>query len=840
MTNHLSNNNYSRAFLEIEKKWQKIWNEQKVFRATHESSMPKYYVLEMLPYPSGKIHAGHLRNYSIGDVIARFMRAKGFNVLHPMGWDAFGLPAENAAIKNGQHPAQWTYDNIVVMRRQIMALGFSYDWSKELATCDPEYYVHEQKFFLELYERGIAYQKESPVNWDPVDQTVLANEQVVNGRGWRSGALVEKKYLKQWFLKITNYADELLRELDKLPRWPEHIKLMQQKWIGASDGLLIYFPFQNSQIEVFSTKPETLFGAAFVALAHNHPVLQQLTLSPQVQSFIEECRANELRGFDADFDQHDKQQFEQKGVYLGYDVTHPLDKERKLPLLVANFVLMDYASGAVFGCPAHDARDEGLANYLKIPFKPVIDNETMINSEFLDGMRCQQARTHIADVMIQQGSAKAKTYYKLRDWGVSRQRYWGCPIPIIYCKDCNVVPAQLPVVLPSDVKFDGTGNPLDHHPTWKHVACPECGKDSVRETDTLDTFFESSWYFTRYCDPNSINVVNREANKYWLGVDQYIGGVEHAILHLLYARFFTKLMQEEGYLDVREPFSGLLTQGMVLHPIYQDADGEFLFPEEVVKKGDKFYHATTGKEVFSGGIEKMSKSKKNLVDLDSLLANYGADVSRLFILSDNPPEKEMHWCNAGLDSCAKFIQKLTLFASSFSETDLQSARSQSIPKHKIAVAAHRLVKEIGEEIQSHKLNRAIAKCRQFFNALLEAQQQGVDKSILLFGYERLTRVLNPFIPHITEELWCSLGNDRMLALSSWPEYNQELLSEDGYNMALQINGKLRATHYFMNDDEEELIKAKAMELLAKHLVEGRVQRVIIVPKKIVNVVLSSE
>ncbi|WP_375326335.1 leucine--tRNA ligase [Candidatus Tisiphia endosymbiont of Nemotelus uliginosus] len=845
----------------IDQKWQKIWHEEKAFTTINDSTKPKYYVLEMLPYPSGKIHVGHLRNYSIGDCTARFMKAQGYNVLHPMGWDAFGLPAENAAINNNSHPKEWTYRNIDTMRKQLQSIGFSYDWSREVNTCDPAYYQHEQKFFLELYERGLAYQKESLVNWDPVDQTVLANEQVIDGRGWRSGAIIEKRYLKQWFLKITNYAEELLNEIPKLTNWPESVKSMQEKWIGKSEGSNFNWSIKDSNhiIEVFSTRPETIFGASFIAIAYNHPIIEQLVdKNIQILSFIQQC-AN-LHSSVA------VEKAEKDGVVTNLSVTHPFNPSITLPVIIANFVLMEYGTGAVFGCPAHDERDYELAIKLQLPIKPVVSPQnielrvgmtnlgasllpytgdgTMINSDFLNDLDIHEARTRVIKEFEARNIGKRIINYRLKDWGVSRQRFWGCPIPIIYCSVCGIVPvpiANLPVTLPDNIKFDGHGNPLDLHPTWKHTNCPKCQKAAFRETDTLDTFFESSWYFTRYCDNSAPNITNKNSCDYWLPVDQYIGGVEHAVMHLLYARFFTKVMNEQGYLSVREPFTSLLTQGMVLHATYKDADNNWLYPDEVEKQSDKLVNKHTGQHVFQGRVEKMSKSKKNVVDLETILANHCADAVRLFVLSDSPPEKDFEWSATGLEGCTRFLSKLANMAAMLINHDQPVTLLSEINSSKLLKLTHYTVKYVTEEIREFKLNKAIARLRELFNALSGEFSKETKRDInsVKEGFAILIRLFNPFIPHITEEIWQKLGNEERLYQIAWPSFNKQFLEEESYIMAIQINGKLRATHEFHNVTTEDEIKNIIFQLepLKKYLNNSQPQNIIIIPKKIVNIVL---
>lgn len=809
---------------EIDVKWQQIWQEKETFKSSISQDKPKYYVLEMLPYPSGKIHVGHLRNYAIGDVLSRFLKSKGYNILHPMGWDAFGLPAENAAIANKSHPAKWTYANIDAMRVQLQRLGLSYDWNREFATCDPSYYKHEQKFFLELLEKGLAYQKESIVSWDPVDQTVLANEQVVDGRGWRSGALVERKSLRQWFLRITNYAEELLQEVGKLDGWPSAVKVMQEKWIGKSIGADVKFTISghdDQYIEIFTTCPDVLFGASFVAIAYNHPVVAKyVEKTPEIQKIIDECSHMGTTAAAVE-------KAEKHGVDTGLKVKHPFDDTIELPVIIANYVLMDYGTGAVYGCPAHDERDYEVARKMNLPIPCVVEHQeegcytgdgVIINSRFLDGLTRAEAKIASTKKLEELGHGKAVVNYRLRDWGVSRQRFWGCPIPIIYCDTCGAQPVphdQLPVELPSDVEFTGKGNPLDNHPTWKHTNCPKCAAAATRETDTFDTFFESSWYFTRYCDNKAADMVGKEAD-YWLPVDQYIGGIEHAVMHLLYARFFTKAMNDLGHVKIREPFKNMFTQGMVLHATYKDEAGKWLYPAEAEEL------QRSGKKVIQGAIEKMSKSKNNVVSLEEILEKHGVDVARMFVLSDSPPEKDLEWSDSGIAGAERFINKL-LTTSSSQRGDVESNEASQLNK-----IIHSTIKHVTEDIAKLSLNKAIARIRELHNALPDGHKE---------GFETVVRLLNPFIPHVTEEIWSRLGNKTILADTNWPDYNEKYLVASTVTYAVQVNGKLRATHEFAADAADEDIKLEALQLVAKYTEGSEIKKVILVKGKIVNVVI---
>lgn len=846
---------------DIEQKWQKIWDDNKAFKVEVNQVKPKYYCLEMFPYPSGKIHVGHLRNYSIGDVVSRFMISKGYNVLHPMGWDAFGLPAENAAFSNNTHPAKWTYQNIESMRHQMKKVGISYDWNREFASCDVDYYKYEQKFFLELMEKGLAYQKESIVNWDPIDQTVLANEQVVDGRGWRSGALVEKKKLKQWFLKITNYAEELLDEISNLTGWPESVRLMQEKWIGFSEGANVKFALEGDpghHISIYTTRPDTLFGASFIAVAYDHPLIQShITKTKEIQQFIDKCSHKGTSQAEID-------KAEKEGVDTGLKVVHPFDPSIKLPIYIANFVLMDYGTGAVFGCPAHDERDFEFATKYDLPIKQVVVPENgevnlaegayteegiAINSDFLDGLDTQAAKNKAIEKIIELNCGSRDINYRLKDWGISRQRFWGCPIPIIYCDYCGAVPVpkeDLPVKLPEDITFDKPGNPLDHHPTWKNVNCPKCQAPARRETDTFDTFFESSWYFARFCDKDAPDMTNKEACDYWLPVDQYIGGIEHAVLHLLYARFFTKIMQELGYIGVREPFKNLMTQGMVLHPTFKDSDNQWVYPDEVILENGELKHKISGKSITQGKTEKMSKSKKNVIDLEEMIKIYGADTLRMLALSDSPPEKDLEWSKAGMEGCYKFITRLIQCARIITQdrhNNLNDGKGDEVSSDsaKLLTKAHHTIKYVTDDIEHFRLNKAIARIRELYNDLsdkLNQPQSERNYKILTFSLESVIRLLNPFIPHVTEEIWSILGHDEALYKMPWPEYEEKYLLASHVTIAIQVNGKLRATLDFNSDASVDDIKKAATEDFAvqKHIDGKEIKKVIYVPGKIVNIV----
>jgi leucyl-tRNA synthetase len=837
---------------ETEAKWQAAWESKGAFNVTEDPSKPKYYVLEMFPYPSGRIHMGHVRNYTLGDLVARYKKARGFNVLHPMGWDAFGLPAENAAIANNVPPAQWTRDNISSMRSQLKSMGLSYDWNREIATCDPDYYRHEQKMFLDFLEAGLVYRKESWVNWDPVENTVLANEQVIDGKGWRSGVDVEKRKLSQWFLKITEYADDLLDTLSELERWPDRVRLMQENWIGRSEGAHIHFKIvgRDDDIKVFTTRHDTLYGASFMAIAANHPLAQELaTGNPKLADFIAEC--NRLGTSEAAIETAEK-----IGVDTGLEVVHPFDPEQKLPVYAANFVLMDYGTGAIFGCPAHDQRDLDFARKYGLDVTPVVaprdadpatfsvadeafvDDGVLINSDFLDGMGVPEAKTAAAQRLVETDSGETTVNFRLRDWGVSRQRYWGCPIPVVHCQDCGIVPVpaeQLPVALPEDVNFEEPGNPLAHHPTWKHVDCPKCGKPAERETDTFDTFFESSWYFARFCSAQSEQAFTREAADYWLPVDQYIGGIEHAVLHLLYSRFFTRALKQCGYLGIKEPFAGLMTQGMICHETYRDDEGNWLLPEEA---------AAANGPVTLGRSEKMSKSKKNVVDPENIISEYGADTARLFMLSDSPPDRDLDWTDSGIDGAWRYVNRLWRM---MSEPKVALAATGSARPDSLSEAAdtahraiHKTVAAVSSDLDKFHFNKAVARIRELTNALdaLDGAEEGVGW-VLRQGYETIVMLIGPMMPHLAEELWQQLGHDIMLTKTAWPEVDETLLVEDTATVAIQVNGKLRGTVDLPKGcDAKEAEKiALALPRVAEAVEGKEIRKVIVVPDRIVNVVI---
>ncbi len=856
---------------ETEPKWQAFWNESKSFEANEDQARPKYYVLEMFPYPSGRIHMGHVRNYTMGDVIARFRRACGYNVLHPMGWDAFGMPAENAAIERGIHPKSWTYDNIATMRGQLKSMGLSLDWSREFATCDPSYYMHEQAMFIDFMKAGLVERRVSMVNWDPVDQTVLANEQVIDGKGWRSGATVEKRELAQWFLKITAYADVLLQALDHLPNWPEKVRLMQKNWIGRSEGMTFTFELEDEAgkkldegLTVYTTRHDTIFGASFCAVSADHPLCKrQAESNAALVEFRKEVAA-------LGTSEENIERAEKRGCPLGIYARHPFRKGVRLPVYAANFVLMGYGEGALFGCPAHDQRDIDFALKYNLPILPVVaprgtdpstfvittepyvekdeDQSVLINSEFLDGMSVAQAKEEVAKRFEVSGIGKRTINFRLRDWGVSRQRYWGCPIPVIHCKTCGIVPvpkSELPVKLPEDVKFDKPGNPLSHHPTWKHVNCPNCGAAAERETDTFDTFIDSSWYFARFTSPRDQEPVNPEAARYWLPVDQYIGGVEHAILHLLYSRFYSRAMHKTGHLNADEPFASLFTQGMVIHETFKTKDGEWVLPGDAVQIYGAWQHAKTGEPLIVGGVEKMSKSKRNVVDPDTIIASYGADTARWFMLSDTPPERDIEWTEAGAEGAWRFTQKVWRIVNEVAGLPAGelSEAAEGLPLRRLA---HRAVAAIADDLNNLRFNRAIARIYELSNAIASAlsDKQVANASPALHGaiWEAtrfLVLVMAPMMPHLAEESWNLLGGKAAVVDTPWPQPIDSLLAVDEVTIAIQVNGKRRDEILVPKGVDRAILEARIMQLEnIRRAVDGKqVKKLVVVPDRIVNIVV---
>jgi leucyl-tRNA synthetase len=849
-------------FRESEAKWQQRWRDDRTFMAQHDRTRPKYYVLEMFPYPSGKLHVGHVRNYTMGDLVARYRRAQGYNVLHPMGWDAFGLPAENAAIAEHIHPATWTAENIATMRGQLQRMGFAYDWSREIATCHPEYYKHEQKMFLDFLAKDLAYRRESWVNWDPVDHTVLANEQVIEGRGWRTGAIVEKRLLAQWSLRITRYSDELLGALKELDRWPERVRLMQEHWIGRSEGARVAWPLagRDAVIEVFTTRPDTLYGAAFLALSPHHPLTEELAKNDAALAvFVAEC---DRMGTSEEA----IETAEKRGYATGIEAVHPLDKARRVPVYVANFVLMEYGTGAIFGCPAHDQRDLDFARKYKLPVIPVvlppredpatfaigdtayIDDGAIFNSNFLNGLSVSEAKRAVGERLEALSAGERTIAYRLRDWGVSRQRYWGCPIPVIHCPDCGIVPVpeeDLPVELPQDVDFDAPGNPLDRHPAWKHVPCPYCNSPSTRETDTFDTFFESSWYFLRFCSARSPVAFEREAAQYWMPVDQYIGGVEHAVLHLLYSRFFMRALKECGYGTPDEPFAGLFTQGMVCHQTYQTAEGEWLFPEEVTSDAAGQPVDEAGRKVSVGRTEKMSKSKRNVVGLDAIVDTYGADTARLYLMSNSPPERDLEWTETGIEGAWRYVNRLWRLVSEPALTMPPAGAPipGGLPSKLAAIrrTTHKTIAAVTDDIDKFHFNRAVARMYELTNALeeLDAASGNGAGAVLREGLETVTRLLGPMMPHLAEEMWQHLGHETMLAETPWPQADADLARDEQVTIAVQVNGKLRATLDLPCDAAASVVEEAALALpqIARLLDGGTPKKVVVVPNRIVSIVV---
>ncbi|ACP27069.1 leucyl-tRNA synthetase [Sinorhizobium fredii NGR234] len=867
---------------DTEPRWQQEWDARKVFETENDDPREKYYVLEMFPYPSGRIHMGHVRNYTMGDVVARYKRARGFNVLHPMGWDAFGMPAENAAMERGVHPAGWTYQNIAAMKAQLKVMGLSLDWSREFATCDPAYYQRQQYLFLDFLEKGLVYRRQSKVNWDPVDNTVLANEQVIDGRGWRSGALVEQRELTQWFFRITDFSQDLLDALDGLEQWPEKVRLMQKNWIGRSEGLALRWaldpatvPGETKELTVYTTRPDTLFGASFLAISADHPLAREAAAKDAaIDAFCEECRraGTSLAALET---------AEKKGIDTGIRARHPFDPEWELPVYVANFVLMDYGTGAIFGCPSGDQRDLDFARKYGLSVVPVvmpkdadaatftIEDEAyggdgvMINSRFLDGLSTEEAFEAVASKLEQEtldGAPRAerKVNFRLRDWGISRQRYWGCPIPVIHCEDCGVVPvpkADLPVTLPPDVTFDKPGNPLDRHPTWRHVACPQCGKDARRETDTMDTFVDSSWYYARFTAPWEDKPTDPKAANHWLPVDQYIGGIEHAILHLLYSRFFTRAMKATGHVAMDEPFKGLFTQGMVVHETYSRGEGaqrEWVTPAEIrIDEIDGRRRAVlieTGEEVAIGSIEKMSKSKKNVVDPDDIIGSYGADTARFFVLSDSPPDRDVIWSEAGVEGAHRFVQRVWRLVGEAAES-LRGAKASPAKEGEglaISQAAHRTLRAVEADYDKLAFNKAVARIYELVNVLAAPLTQvaagKADQAVTAAVKDATTILIDliaPMMPHLAEECWREIGGEGLIAERPWPTFDPALVVENEITLPVQINGKKRADLTIARDADQSAIESAVLALDAvKAALNGASPRkIIVVPQRIVNVVV---
>jgi leucyl-tRNA synthetase len=838
-----------------EAKWQDTWADAQTFKATRSADKPKYYVLEMFPYPSGRIHMGHVRNYTMGDVIARYKLATGHAVLHPMGWDAFGMPAENAAMASGGHPKDWTYQNIADMRAQMKPLGLSIDWSREFATCDPEYYGQQQALFIDFLAKGLIYRKKAVVNWDPVDMTVLANEQVIDGKGWRSGAEVERRELVQWFFKISDYSEELLSAIDSLDNWPAKVKLMQANWIGKSRGLQFAFTrTDGGEIEVYTTRPDTLLGASFVGISPDHPLAKELeTKDAKVAAFCAECRKGGTTS-----------EAIEKAEKLGYDtglrVTHPLDGQPDLPVFIANFILMDYGTGAIFGCPAHDQRDLDFARKYGLPvistYAPVKDEGVVMPEDggdayvppksepviYVRGFAGETEQTGDDGIATSitfceaNGIGAGVTKFRLRDWGLSRQRYWGCPIPVVHCGDCGVVPEKpenLPIELPYDVTFDVPGNPLDRHPTWRDCACPACGKPAQRETDTMDTFVDSSWYYARFTSPDAATPTNMEDAAYWMNVDQYIGGVEHAILHLLYSRFFARAMHMTGHLPTTaiEPFDALFTQGMVTHEIYQTRDAKdrpvYHLPEDVTDG-----KLSDGTEVEIIPSAKMSKSKKNVVDPDDILAKYGADTARWFVLSDSPPERDVEWTASGAEATFKHLNRVHRVATEIAAMDAGTTADDD----DLLRAMHKAIHDVTLGVETFGFNAAIAKLYAFTNAVAKSKAGGTGKRQAMMV---LAQLMSPMTPHLSEEIWFMLGGEGLIANAPWPIPDAAMLVEDTVTMPIQINGKRRAEIQVPADATKEAVTEIALALrVVQTALDGNApKKLIVVPGRIVNIVI---
>jgi len=827
----------------VEKKWQDLWSREKVFQSLRDENKKKFYVLEMFPYPSGKIHMGHVRNYTLGDVLARYKKMKGYNVLHPMGWDAFGLPAENAALTEKKHPESWTYQNINTMKEQLLKMGLSLDWEREIATCHPEYYKHEQKFFIDMFKAGLAYKKEAEVNWDPVDKTVLANEQVIDGRGWRSGAVIEKKKLSQWFLKISKYSEELLIELDNLENWPSKVKVMQSNWIGKSIGAEIDFQVveKNTKIKIFTTRPDTIYGATFLALSSEHELVTKISKNnDSLKKFIRECKSL-------------NPEKNKKGFNTGLFANHPFIENKKLPIFVANFVLKEYGLGAIFGCPAHDQRDLDFAREYGLDIIPVVkpsnikenkfqigteaytEDGIIINSPLINGLSINEAKEKIIKEIENKNIGRSKINFKLRDWGISRQRFWGCPIPIIYREDGEVMPVedtQLPVKLPDIDNFTESSSALNNIAGWKETSCPETGMKALRETDTFDTFFESSWYYFRYCNARLDKPFDKKDIDYWLPVDQYIGGIEHAILHLLYSRFFTKALRDLNYFDLGEPFKGLFTQGMVTHVTYKNKSGEWVEPKDV-EKVNGYLKDKNNQNVETGKIEKMSKSKKNVVDPNDIIASYGADTARWFMLSDSPPERDLQWTDTGIAASYKFINKLYEFVEKYRNYESDYSKDDQIMNE-----LKTIINDVSKYIEAFQFNKSVAKIYEFVNILNGGLLKNkLSKKNFKWSLEKLSIILQPFVPHISEEIWSKIGNETLCINEVWPQ--EEIMKRTKIRIAIQINGKTKE----VIEVDESLSKEKVFESvknidkIKRNLLGRNILRKIYVPGKIVNLVV---
>ena len=835
----------------IEKKWQSIFEKEKLYRSKDHT---KFYCLEMFPYPSGKIHMGHVRNYTIGDVIARFKYLNGFNVLHPMGWDAFGLPAENAAKENNLHPKDWTKKNISEMKRQLKMLGLSIDWDLEISTCDEDYYKHQQELFIDLYQEGYVSKKENYVNWDPAEQTVLANEQVIDGKGWRSGVTVERKKLSQWVFNITKFANELINDLDSLKDWPEKVKLMQKNWIGKSIGCEIDFQIfnQEEKIKIFTTRPDTIFGASFLAISVDHNLCKEFEKNIDFLKFKEEC-------LKVGTTEEALANAEKNGYNTGLLAKHPFIENKKIPIFVANFVLMDYGTGAIFGCPAHDQRDLDFAKKYNLEVTEVVaenknkpkdfnklneaytSNGILINSFFLDGLEVEKAKTKIIEKIEEKKIGKKKTSFRLKDWSVSRQRYWGCPIPMIYLEDGSIVPVskdELPIKLPEDVDLKKGGNPLANHPSWKKTVHKKTGKPATRETDTLDTFVDSSWYFMRFCSPKYKDApFNVDDLNYWMPVDQYIGGVEHAILHLLYSRFFMRAIKRNNpKINTNEPFKGLFTQGMVCHETFKGTNGKWLNPEEIEKDSENKYVKILDKtKVFVGPSESMSKSKKNVVDPENMIQSYGADAVRWFILSDSPPEKDIQWSNQGVNAAYKFLQKIY----NLNNLIINRVEKKSSKNIEFEIKFNNYLLKITSSINNVQLNVVVANIYSIYSLFTKAIEDAISNDCLKKKFTDLMKVLIPFTPHLAHECLDQLGAKD---INEWPKINKSLILDEKIKIAVQINGKTKEVIEVIKDlDERSVInEIKKIKKINDNLINSEIIKTIYVKNKIINYLIRQD
>jgi len=853
---------------EVDNKWQAVWDEKKYFIAKQDPKKEKYYILEMFPYPSGKIHMGHVRNYTLGDVVARFKRAQNFNVLHPMGWDAFGLPAENAAKENKTSPDAWTYSNIEEMKRQLKLMGLSIDWSKEIATCNKSYYQHQQQLFSDLYKNDLVYKKESLVNWDPSEQTVLANEQVIDGKGWRSGSEIERKTLSQWFFKITDFAEDLLDGLKDLPRWPEKVKAMQVNWIGKSTGCEInldmvdeHYNLLENKLNIYTTRPDTIFGATFCAISPGHPLALELAKTDaQIKKFIKKHQS-------INFTEEALAKAEKEGLKIKYHIKHPLIEGKFIPLYIANFILMDYGSGAIYGCPAHDQRDLDFANKYNIEIIPVICPEELdkqnfsitdeayvgegkiINSDYLNNLSISEAQIKVIDILEKKKIGLKKINFRLRDWGISRQRYWGCPIPIIYREDGEVIALtgeNLPIELPKNIDLNAPGNPLENHPTWKYTTCPQTGMKAVRETDTLDTFVDSAWYFLRFCSANNSNEpFDKTDIDYWMPVDQYVGGVEHAILHLLYSRFFTKALNHIEKVNFTEPFDGLFTQGMVCHETYKTENNNWVFPEDVVEHNGSFEHIKTKEKILRGPVESMSKSKKNVIDPENIIKEYGADTARWFMLSDSPPERDINWSLSGINGAWKFTQKfwrVVRDCKNIFDIDI-NIKPENFTEKTISFRKkiHQNLKLITNSINNFQMNVAVAKIHELTSDINSFSSDHDDsKWAKKEALNILVRVTEPMMPHIVEECWSMMGNSVSIIESEWPQFEESLLIDDEVIIIVQVNGKKRGELKLPNGSSENIVFNESIKLdnINKFVTPSvLIKKKIYIPNKILNIVI---